>query len=145
MKNEVWFAVETAFVGGQHLKSIPMFDQEADQLAYGRLLPGICLAGHDEEPHNTCQTFLKGFVEIHTDWFQTKEEALGFINGQITYIAHYRAKYRPEIKSTIRTFIGWETVSVSNKYPSYLPYKGVYMDHSEDDLIKLIQKLRKQR
>lgn len=73
----MWFAVETAFVNGVQYKSVPLFDPKLDSRTIsGGTASGTYAAGHHEEPHNTCQTFLKGLVEIHTDWFQTKEQAM---------------------------------------------------------------------
>lgn len=128
----MWYAVETAFVNGKQFKSIPLFEPDADE-ASGRVLPGTCMAGHNEEPHNTCQKFLKGLMEIHTDWFQTKEQAMDFINGGITYVIHYRAVYKKSIKSTIRTFLNWEAVPAQGEF---LPYRGVYKDHPEGEVVK---------
>lgn len=128
----MWYAVETIFMNGTQLKSVPMFNPNANEKSE-RILPGTCLCGHDEEPHNTCQKFLNGIVEIHTDWFQTKEQAMQFINGGITYIVHYRAVYRKDIKSTIRTFLKWEPVPALGEN---LPYRGIYKDHPEGEVVK---------
>lgn len=129
----MWYAVETAFMNGRMLKSVPMFDLKMDENTAGRVIPGTCPLSHDEEPHNTCQKFLNGLIEIHTDWFQTKTQAMQFINGGITYIMHYRAVYRKDIKSTIRTFLKWEAVPALGER---LPYKGIYMDHKEGEQVK---------
>lgn len=133
----MWYAVETAFMNGRMLKSVPMFDPKMDENTAGRVIPGTCPLSHNEEPHNTCQTFLNGLIEIHTDWFQTKEQAMQFINGGITYVMHYRAVYRKDIKSTIRTFLKWEAVPAMG---DKLPYKGIYMDHKEGDLLTSVTK-----
>lgn len=129
----MWYAVETAFMNGRMLKSVPMFDPKTDENTTGRIIPGTCPLSHDEEPRNTCQKFLNGLVEIHTDWFQTKKQAMQFINGGITYIMHYRAVYRKDIKSTIRTFLKWEAVPALG---DRLPYRGIYMDHKEGEQVK---------
>ena len=91
----MWYAVETAFMNGRMLKSVPIFDLKTDENTTGRAIPGTCPLSHDEEPHNTCQKFLNGLVEIHTDWFQTKKQAMQFIKRR-HYLYHALQGCLPE-------------------------------------------------
>ncbi len=121
-KTEMWYAVETAFINGTQYKSIPCFKKDVDEYGTG-IQPGTCMRPHYEEPMNTCQTFLNGIIEIHTDWFQTKEQAMQFINGSLTYVITRREEYRKDINSTLSHFVKWEAVPANGEY---LPYRGVY-------------------
>lgn len=118
----MWYAVETAFVDGKHFKSRPCFDMNVDPNTR-RCPPGTCLCAHYEEPHNTCETFMEGLIEIHVDWFQTKEQAMKFIDGTLTYVMYYQSEYVPHIKTTLHHFIKWEAVDVTNDRP---PFIGIY-------------------
>lgn len=112
----MWFAVETAFVDGNHLKSIPLF---LDEDTGARIQPGTCLCKHYECPGNREEKFLKGLIEIHTDWFQTKEQAHAFINGALTYIV----TMRKDPHGGLADFVKWETVSTSEGYE---PWRSIY-------------------
>lgn len=115
----MWFAVETAFIDGKHFASRPFFDMNANMNSK-RALPGVCYCKHYEEPHNSSQTFMNGRIEIHTDWFQTKEQAMKFCDGSITYVIHYRKN-----KNSLRDFVKWETVEVQYGME---PFRGIYKD-----------------
>ena len=84
---------------------------------------GCCPRPYYEEPMNACQTFMGGLIEIYTDWFQTKDQALKFCQGTQTYKITYREHYRADIKSTLRDFVKWEMVDVEGEYE---PWRGVY-------------------
>lgn len=114
----MWYCVETAFVDGQHFKSIVVYDP-ADKR---RFPAGTCLAEWDEEPHNTCEKFLNGLIEIHTDWFQTLEQAKMFASGAGTYISHYNARWYDRSRSWINSFVKWEFVSLEGREP----WRGIY-------------------
>lgn len=121
----MWYAVETAFVDGKHLESRPCFDMNVDP-DYKGVQSGTTMCSHYEEPCNSRQTFMGGRIEIHTDWFQTKEQAMKFCDGSLTYIVHQRAKYRKDIRSTILSFIKWEAVPVTGDME---PFRGIYQRH----------------
>lgn len=121
----MWYAVETAFIDGKHFASRPCFNMNVD-LNYKGCQKGICLARHEEAPHNTCETFMEGRIEIHVDWFQTKEQAMKFCDGTLTYIYHQNVKYRKDIKSHIRSFRNWEAVPVTEGME---PFRGIYENH----------------
>lgn len=118
----MWYAVETGFVEGRHLISRPCFAMDADEDVISPQA-GCCARPHYEEPMNSCQTFLGGLVEIHTDWFQTKDQALKFCQGTLTYKVISREHYRADIRTTLRDFVKWEAVEVSEGYE---PWRGVY-------------------
>lgn len=118
----MWYAVETAFIDGKHFASRPCFDLDARPGS----VKGICMASHNEQPMNTRETFMDGRIEVHTDWFQTKEQAMKFIDGSLTYVVHLKARYRKDIKSTITSFLKWEAVSVTDSRP---PFRGIYEKH----------------
>ena len=124
----MWYAVETAFIDGKHFASKPYFDMNVDPDSRG-IQPGTCLCRHDEMPHNTCETFMNGRIEIHTDWFQTKEQAMRFCDGSLTYIIHMRDEYRADIKSTLSHFVKWEAVETQG---NILPYRGIYQHHKNN-------------
>ncbi len=121
----MWYAVETAFIDGKHLSSIPLFDPDAGPDPC-RVQKGTCLCRHDEEPHNSVQSFLGGRIEIHTDWFKSKEQAKRFIDGSLTYVIHFSDHYHKDINSTIPEFIRWEAVETSDDRP---PFRGIYEHH----------------
>lgn len=121
----MWYAVETAFVDGKHLESKPCFDMNVDPNCR-RAQPGTCHRSHDDEPYNSCETFMDGRIEIHTDWFQTKEQAMKFCDGSLTYIVHQDAHYRKSINSTILSFMRWEAVPVTGDMQ---PFRGIYQKH----------------
>lgn len=113
----MWFGVETAFVDGKHFASRPLFDQNIDPNEK-RVQKGTCYTRAGECPHNSSQSFLGGRIEVRTDWFQTKEQALDFCEGKITYIVHQKA-------GTYR-FLKWEAIPVGNGLE---PFKGIYKNH----------------
>lgn len=119
----MWYAVETAFIDGKHFASRPVFDLGATPGSW----KGICMAGHDEEPMNTREAFMDGRIEIHTDWFQTKEQAMKFMDGSLTYIVHLKACYKKSINSTLTSFMKWEAVDVIDSRP---PFRGIYERHT---------------
>lgn len=122
----MWYAVETAFIEGRWYKSMLMFDPWASQ-ENARALPGVCYAGHDECPHNTCQTFMGRLIEIHVDWFQTKEQAIEFMDGKIGYAMHFRTWYDRGIRSMRSEFIKWEPVKPPS--PLFSKFRGVCEHH----------------
>lgn len=123
----MWYAVETAFIDRKHFASRPCFDMNVDP-KYRGVQPGTCLCEHYEEPHNTVETFMEKRIEIYTDWFQTKEQAMKFCSGLLTYVMHYNTKYRRDINTTLSTFVRWEAVPVTGDME---PFKGVYQYHKE--------------
>lgn len=123
----MWYAVETAFIDGKHFASRPYFSMDVDPKA-NYVQPGTTRNAHSEEPHNSCKTFMDGRIEIHTDWFQTKEQAMKFCDGSLTYVVHYRDYYRWDIKSTLSAFMKWEAVDVSEAYPAF---RGIYEHHKD--------------
>lgn len=135
----MWYAVEIAFIGGKHYKSRPCFDMKS---CHRRIGPGECMAGMDEEPHNMTQTFMNGDIEIRTSWFQTKEQAIQFINGELTYVKHYMVWYDKGIRTMRQRFLKWETVKVSDKFP---PFQGSckyeYRDGKEETMKALLTEL----
>lgn len=62
------------------------------------------------EPHNSRQTFMNGLIEIHTDWFQTLEQARQFANSAGTYICHYTDRWSEKCRSRLTSFTKWEFV-----------------------------------
>lgn len=123
----MWYAVETAFINGNQFASRLCF-KDGDRVA------GICYEDEDAEPHNSCQKFMDGKIEIHYDWFQTKEQAKQFANGGITYVVVYQDEYRPDINSTISHFIGWHTEPCLGEN---LPYRGIYEHHNGEKVTRI--------
>lgn len=121
----MWFAVETAFVDGKYLDSQPCFDLNLDP-NYKGFAPGTTNRAHYEEPYNSCETHMNGRIEIHTDWFQTREQALAFCEGKLTYVIHLGIEYKQAINSDISHFIKWEVVEVKDDIE---PYRGIYKRH----------------
>lgn len=115
----MWFAVETAFIDGEHFASRPVFDMNADENSR-RALAGVCYCEHYEQPHNSSQTFMNGRIEVRTDWFQTKEQAMKFCEGTITYVIYYRKE-----KNSFRDFIKWEAVEIKEDMK---PFRGIYKE-----------------
>lgn len=119
----MWYAVETVFIDGNHFDSRPCFEMNVDP-NYKGVQPGTCLCSHDEEPHNSCQTFLDGRIEIHLDWFKTKEQAMRFIDGSLTYVIHYENNN----KSRFLSFLKWEVINVTDDIQ---PWRGIYEAHCQ--------------
>lgn len=135
----MWYAVETAFIGGKRYKSRPLFNEKESP---GRIGPGECMAGNDEEPHNMTQTFMDGDIEICTSWFHTKEQAIRFMKGELTYVKHYMAWYDRGIRTMRLQFLKWEAVEVSDKFPSFRgAYEYHYRDGKETTMEKLLAEL----
>lgn len=133
----MWYAVETAFIKGKQYKSILLFDKNVKSDSR-RAQPGTCLADHNEAPHNMSKLFLNNEIEIHTDWFQTKEQAEQFKNGGITYIVHEEVWYDSSIRTVRSRFMHWETVPANGKY---LPFHGAYEYHCRDGKDAMIKQL----
>lgn len=112
----MWYAVETVFIDGE-LFDIHGFDYDKRH--------GITYAEHDEEPMNKTKRECSDRIEIHTDWFETKELAKGFIDGKITYVHYYDAYYDKSINSTLKKFSKRKIVKVDIDN-GILPYKGIY-------------------
>lgn len=121
----MWYAVETAFMNGEVVKSRICFTPGSKSPV------GRCNAEHNEEPHNRCEEKFDGMFEFHTDWFQTEEQAIAFNEGKITYISHYDAYYHRGINSTLTKFKYWEAVPVDIDN-GLLPYIGKYEKHMLD-------------
>lgn len=119
----MWYAVETAFIDGKHFASRLCFDPKVESNGFQ---PGTCMCGHQEEPHNSCETHMGGRIEIHIDWFQTKEQAKKFAEGQITYRIHKDVAWLPKNQSHISYFRKWEVVLVDKDRP---PFIGIYEQH----------------
>lgn len=115
----MWYAVETAFINGEHYMSKPCFTGEKDGHGFE---PGTCDRLLTDEPMNSCQTFMGGLIEIRTDWFQTREQALAFVRGSMTYKITRRQYYRADIKSTLSDFMKWEAIEVKR---DILPWRGI--------------------
>lgn len=111
----MWYAVETAFVDGKHLGSRCIFDMKVVPNDMCRPRSGTCARPHNECPGNTCEKFMNGRIEIHVDWFQTKEQAIKFCNGSLTYIVY--------MDDVHRQFIKWEAVEVTGDME---PFRGIY-------------------
>lgn len=133
----MWYAVESAFVDGIHHKSRLMFDPNVDE-EHPKFYPGTSLCRHDEEPDNCCQTFMDGTIEIHVDWFQTKDQAITFMNGDTTYAIHRTFYYSKKNRTLMSDFLKWESVSVPGRYA---PWKGVVIQHYRDGLETLRDEL----
>ncbi len=120
-----WYAVETAFVDGELLDSKCCFVED------GSSIVGVQIASHTEAPQNFCRKEFCDRIEIHTDWFETKELAKAFSEGKITYIHHFDAYYKASIKSTLRHYRSRELVEVCEE-KGIMPYRGIYKDHMLD-------------
>lgn len=119
----MWYAVETVFIDGK-LFDIHGFDYDKKH--------GITYAEHNEEPMNRVKSECNNRIKIHTDWFETKELAEKFINGEITYVHYYDTYYKKSINSTLKKFSKREIVKV-DIVNGILPYNGIYkhipLDH----------------
>lgn len=113
----MWYGVETVFVDGK------LFDTY-----YG----GVCYAGNEEEPMNSCKRECKNRIEIHQDWFENENLAKDFCSGKITYVHHYVARYKKSIRSTLKEFVRREIVPVDEE-KGILPHRGIYMVHEEKE------------
>lgn len=114
----MWYAVETTFVDDK-LFDVHGFDYDKRH--------GVCYAKHYEEPMNQTKKECNDRIEIHTDWFETKELAEKFINGEITYI-HYYDCYESYFNCK---FIKREIVNVDVDN-GILAHKGIYKKNMLD-------------
>lgn len=140
VETNMWCAVETAFVGGKHYKSRLLFDPNIDENSKG-FYPGTFLCDEDEEPGNKCEKFMDGEIEIHTDWFQTKEQAITFVNGSTTYAIHRTFWYNKSTRSIHSNFLKWESVPALGKY---LPFRGTVIKHYRDGYEVMCEQLMKE-
>lgn len=113
----MWYAVETAFIDNKWFGSRCMFDEENEKSR-----AGTCMASHDEQPMNRTERFFNNRIEIHTDWFESKELAKAFIAGEITYCHLYHTWYDKRIHSTKQKFIRREIIPVDNE--TGFPHRG---------------------
>lgn len=114
----MWYAVETVFIDGKLFGSQCLFDEDD-------AVKGCCYCSHNEEPMNSSHTEFGGRIEIHCDWFETKELAMRFQDGEITYKHIYEAYYKPSIKSTLTQFVKREIVELCGNNGA-LAHRGIY-------------------
>ncbi len=117
----MWYAVETVFINGKFFDSKCVFTDDENSPV------GHCYCSMDEEPMNRRKTEFGGKIEIHLDWFESKELAKKFCDGEITYMHVYDAYYKKSIKSTLRRFKERKIVKVDPN-TGVFPCRGIYKD-----------------
>lgn len=117
----MWYCVETVFIDGKLFGSRCCFDED------DRSPVGKCYAAETEEPHNSRKEEFGGRIEIHLDWFESRELATDFRDGKITYVHTYESYYKKSINSTLRKFSQRKIVDVCEE-KGILPHRGIYTD-----------------
>lgn len=107
----MWYAVETAFIDGEHLGSYCVF-QDGDTGPVGH-----CYS-KEKYPINMCEKKFNDRIEIHVDWFESEELAHQFSEGKITY-CHIFETWKGR-----QRFIRREILKADQR-KGILPYRGI--------------------